>query len=124
MATQVQEGDRANSVVQREQRKSRRFLMQLSLIVRWADENLVGEAVTETGDVSSGGVRFDLPSELKKGSWVEILMTLPHELTNAGRVRIRCTGRVVRTSLKGADKVEVAAAIQRFQFMRDAENAA
>jgi hypothetical protein len=112
------------TVISREQRKSRRFLIQLPLVVRWANENGVGEAEAETQDVSSGGLRFDLVQTLKSGSAVEILMTLPHQLTHAGPVRVRCTGRVVRTSIKGLDKVEVAAAIQRFQFMRDAENAA
>jgi len=112
------------TVIPREQRKSRRFLIQLPLIVRWANENGVGEAEAETQDVSSGGLRFDLFQTLKSGSAVEILMTLPHQLTNAGPVRVRCTGRVVRTSHNGSDKVEVAAAIQRFLFIRDEENAA
>lgn len=108
-------------MVQREQRKSRRFLIQLPVIVRWADKSLIGETQTQTLDVSSRGIRFDLPKELKEGSAVEILMTLPNQVTNAGPVRVRCTGHVVRTSLKGSDKVEVVAAIQRFHFMRDAE---
>ena len=66
-------------MVQREQRKSRRFLMQLPIIVRWADENLVEETATETQDVSSGGLRFHLPKAPKSGSALEILMTLPYQ---------------------------------------------
>jgi hypothetical protein len=111
-------------VPQREQRKSRRFLIQLPVTVRWVDDNLVGEAEAQTQDVSSGGLRFDLSKAPKTNSAVEILMTLPHQLSNAGPVRVRCRGRVVRTNLKDSDRIEVVAAIERFEFMRDTESAA
>lgn len=111
-------------MIQREHRKARRFLLQLPLIVRWTDKSLSGEAETQTQDVSSCGLRFDLPNVPKSGSVVEILMTLPHQVTNAGPVRVNCKGRVVRTNSKDSGNVEVATAIQGFEFMRDAENAA
>jgi len=111
-------------MTQKDQRKSRRFLIQLPLIVRWLDENLVGEAEAQTQDISSDGLRFDLSKAPKTRSAVEILMTLPHQLTNAGPVRVRCRGHVVRTSPKGSDKTEVVAAIERFEFVRDARSAA
>jgi PilZ domain len=123
MATQLQKRDRANAVVQREQRKSRRFLVQLPLIVRWTNGTLIEQAETETKDVSSGGVRFHLPKALKSGSPVEVLMTLPRQMLLVGSVRVRCRGRVVRTS-QGSDNVEVIAEIERFEFIRDAESAA
>jgi hypothetical protein len=113
----------ASSVINKEQRKSRRYLIRLPVTVRWADESINGEAKTETRDVSSHGLRFDLPKDVKSGSALEILMTLPHQLTNAGPVRVHCAGYVLRTSFKDSDKVEVVAAIQRFQFTRDSENA-
>jgi PilZ domain len=110
-------------VVQREQRKSRRFLIQLPVIVRWVVENLIEEAASETQDVSSGGLRFYLPNAPKSGSALEILLTFPY-LVPSAPVLVRCRGRVVRTSLKGSDKVEVMASIERFEFIRDAESAA
>jgi len=109
-------------MIQRDQRKSRRFLIQLPIIVRWMDENTVGRAETQTQDVSSSGLRFDLPQALKTKSSVEILITLPHQLTQA--VRVRSRGHVVRTISKDSDRTEVVAAIERFEFMRDAESAA
>jgi hypothetical protein len=111
-------------MIQRDRRKTRRFLVQLPLLVRWADENSVGEAEARSQDVSSGGLRFNLSKAPQANSVIEILMTLPHQLTNAGPVRIRCRGHVVRTDARGSDKVEVVAAIERFQFMRDEENVA
>jgi len=111
-------------MTQRDQRKSRRFLIQLPVIVRWVDDNLVGEAEAQTQDVSSSGLRFDLSKGPKTNSTVEILMTLPHQLSNAGPVRVRCRGHVVRTNPKDLNRTEVVAAIERFEFMRDAESAA
>ena len=63
-----------------ERRTARRFSMRLPLTVRWDDENIAGEAVAETRDVSAWGVRFNLPQPLNSGSAVEILMTVPNEL--------------------------------------------
>jgi hypothetical protein len=87
---------------------------------RWVDENIRGEAETKTLDVSSRGLRFDFPKRLESGSAVEILMTFPHEVTNAGPVRVHCRGRVVRTNLNHSDRVEVVSEIQRFHFVRQA----
>jgi len=109
---------------QTDKRRTRRFLIQLPLIVRWADDNAVGESEARSQDVSSGGVRFDLSKAPKTSSPIEILMTLPHQLTNAGPVRIRCRGRVVRTNPKDSDNVEVVAEIERYEFIRDEENVA
>jgi hypothetical protein len=109
----------------KERRASRRFLMRLPLTVRWTDESVVGEAATESREVSSRGLYFNLPKGLKSGSPVEIVMTLPHELTQAGPVRVRCLGRVLRSSPNGeGDLIGVAAAIERYEFMRNGENAA
>lgn len=109
---------------QRNRRKSQRFLVQLPLIVRWADGNSVSEAEAQTQDVSSGGLRFNLSQAPKTSSAIEIFMALPHQLTNAGPVRVRCRGHVVRTNPKDSDTVEVVAEIERFQFMRDEGNVA
>ena len=79
----------------KERRATRRFLMRLPLTVRWTDESVVGEAATESREVSSRGLYFHLPKGLKSGSPVEIVMTLPHELTQAAPVRVRCLGRVL-----------------------------
>ena len=107
-----------------ERRASRRFLMRLPLTVRWTDETVVGEASTESREVSSRGLYFHLPNGLKCGSPVEIVMTLPHELTQAGPVRVRCLGRVLRSSPQSSGDVAVATAIERYEFMRNGEHTA
>jgi hypothetical protein len=98
--------------------------MRLPLTVRWTDDSVVGEAATESREVSSRGLYFHLPKGLKSGSPVEIVMTLPHELTQAGPVRVRCLGRVLRNSPYEEGHVGVAAAIERYEFMRASESAA
>jgi hypothetical protein len=95
--------------------------MRLPLTVRWTDETVVGEAETESREVSSRGIYFHLPKGLRCGSPLEIVMTLPHELTQAGPVRVRCLGRVLRSSPEYAGDVGVAAAIERYEFLRNGE---
>ena len=98
--------------------------MKLPLTVRWIDNSVVGEVLTESREVSSRGLYFSLPKGLKSGSPVEIVMTLPHELTQAGPVRVRCLGRILRTDTTTPGDIGVAAAIERYEFLRNSESAA
>ena len=92
--------------------------MRLPLTVRWTVGQAAGEALTETHDVSSRGVSFVLSKEVKRGSAVEIVMTLPHEITLAGPVRVRCLGRITRTEAEEASKIGIVAEIERYEFLR------
>ena len=105
-------------MVDTERRSTQRFTIRLPLTVRWTTGSAVGEMRTESRDVSSRGVYFYLPKEVKQGSPVEILLTLPNEITLAGPVRVRCLGRVQRTEDKVEGSVGVVAAIERYEFMR------
>jgi len=109
-----------------ERRTTQRFHIRLPLTVRWTTGSAIGEAATVSRDVSSRGVYFFLPKEVKQGSPVEILLTLPHEITLAGPVRVRCLGRVQRTEQGefAPGKVGMVAAIERYEFLRGDENAA
>jgi hypothetical protein len=111
-------------LAQQERRASRRFLIRLQLIVRWADENVIGEAATESQEVSSRGLYFHLPKGLKSGLPVEIVVTLPHELTHAGPICVRCLGRVMRSTASASGQVGIAAAMDAYEFLRNSENAA
>lgn len=92
--------------------------MRLPLSVRFDQAAVPGEVATQTEDVSSRGVYFYLAKDVKKGSDIEIVMTLPHEITMAGPVRVRCMGRVHRTERRGDAKIGVVAAIERYEFLR------
>ena len=97
--------------------------MRLPITVRWTTGAAVGETNTESRDVSSRGVYFFLAKDVKEGSPVEILLTLPNEITLAGPVRVRCLGRVQRNDEADGDH-GVVAEIERYEFLRGDENAA
>ncbi len=89
------------SVTAMERRMNQRFQIRLPMTVRWTSGSSVGEILTESKNVSSRGVYFFLPKEVKETARrVEILLTLPHEITLAGPVRVRCLGRVSRNEVK------------------------
>ena len=104
-----------------DRRASQRFQMRLPLTVRWSLGSAIGETSTESRDVSSRGVYFFLPKDVTEGSPVEILLTLPNEITLAGPVRVRCLGRVQRTEPRSEGTVGVVAAIERYEFLRGDE---
>ena len=85
---------------------------------------MVGEAATQSRDVSARGIYFLLPKEIEPGSSVEIVMTLPHEITMVGPVRVRCLGRILRIEPRPDHEVGVVATLERYEFLRSDENAA
>jgi hypothetical protein len=93
------------------------------MTVRWTNGLAVGEARTESKDVSSRGVYFFLPKEVKNGSPVEIVLTLPHEITLAGPVRVRCLGRIQRNEedMQEHEHAGLVAHIERYEFLRGDE---
>ena len=105
-----------------ERRTTQRFQMRLPITVRWTTGAAVGETNTESRDVSSRGVYFFLAKDVKEGSPVEILLTLPNEITLAGPVRVRCLGRIQRTEARDQGAIGVVAAIERYEFLRGPED--
>ncbi len=103
-----------------ERRINRRFHMRLPLLVRWSgQEGHTVEASAETQDVSSRGLYFYVDKQLPPGSPVEIVLTLPTEITMAGPVRVRCLGRIMRVEPQpSTKKLGIAAEIDRYEFLR------
>jgi PilZ domain-containing protein len=110
-------------VTAEERRGAQRFQIKLPMVVRWTSGAAVGEASTESRDVSSRGVYFFLPTQITNGSPVEILLTLPNEITLAGAVRVRCLGRVQRAESGESGRIGVVAQIERYEFLRGDEHA-
>ena len=107
-----------------ERRSAQRFRIKLPLTVRWTSGSAVGEANTESQDVSSRGIYFSLPKQVQSGSPVEIVLTLPHEITLAGPVRVRCLGRIQRNETQQPGYAGLVAEIERYEFLRSDEHAA
>jgi hypothetical protein len=102
-----------------EGRRAQRFELQLPVIVRWSDGDEMREALAVSGDVSSNGIYFVLRESLKEGTPVELEMTLPDQITLAGPVRVSCFGHIQRCELKEGANAGMAAAIEKYRFLRD-----
>lgn len=108
----------------KDRRTARRFRMKLPITLEWTTGSGQGRVHGETSEVSSRGIHFLSEKDVDNGTRVEFQMTLPHEVTLAGPVRVRCLGRVVRTEAREEKKIGVSVAIDRYEFMRGTESAA
>jgi hypothetical protein len=100
-----------------ERRRAHRFDLHLPVTVRWQDAEGTREALTVSEDVSSNGIYFVLPEGIQDGTSVEVEMTLPHQVTLAGPLRVRCLGRIQRC--EAGSNVGMAAAIEKYEFLPD-----
>ncbi|PYU23377.1 MAG: hypothetical protein DMG32_16305 [Acidobacteria bacterium] len=100
-----------------ERRTAQRFRVKLPMTVRWPSGSLIAEAQTECQDISTGGVYFFLSKQPQDGSLIEIVVTLPHHLTQAGRIDVRCQALVQRTEIKKRNLIGVAAKIERYELL-------
>lgn len=99
-----------------ERRTSRRFSMNLPLVVRTPKGENHGEVITETRDVSFRGLYFLLEGNYQPGSSLEFVLTLPKEVTMAGDVQIRCIGQIVRVEDHNG-RSGIAARIEKFEYL-------
>jgi hypothetical protein len=101
-----------------EQRKAKRFIIQLPLaVMRAGSQWAPGQGCTQ--NISSGGVLFTAEKEPDLGDPIEYVITL----NGAGHkaVNIRCVGKIVRYERENreAGHFQVAATLERYEFLRD-----
>ena len=101
---------------QAERRSEQRFPLRLPLLVK-SDAGQHEES-SLTRDVSAGGVFFYLDTRLAEGTPVEIVLTLPDEITLTENIPVRCNGKVIRVvdRLDGDYQVGIAVAIEQYEF--------
>jgi PilZ domain len=99
-----------------ERRSRQRYQLKLPLSVRPSGARPAVEILTECRDVSSHGVFFFLQQPLKSGSFLDIVLTLPSEITRGEPVRVHCEARVQRAETLEAGRVGIAAKIERHRF--------
>ena len=77
----------------------------------------VREESSLTRDVSARGAFFYLEGQLAEGTPIELVLTLPAEITLSENIRVRCKGKVVRVvdAINGG-KTGVAAVIEQYDF--------
>jgi hypothetical protein len=105
-----------------EQRRTRRFQLELPLsIVRAGAERMTLAGWTK--NISSCGVLFTTGKEPDLGGPIEYIITLNHE--GPQPVNLRCVGKVLRAerthvnSDQGSKGFQIAATLERYEFVRD-----
>lgn len=103
-----------------DRRSSQRFTMSLPVVLSprpgETQATVSGERRTRTRDVSFRGLYFLSQEQYEVGSPLELILTLPREITLAGDVHIRCYARVVRVEDR-EHQHGVAARIERYEFL-------
>ena len=99
-----------------ERRMTRRFNMNLPLMIRFQNGTLKVQQEARTRDVSFRGLYFVIDSAFQTGMPVEFVLTLQKEVTMAGDVHIQCYGTVVRVE-DFDNRRGVAARIDRYEFV-------
>ncbi len=100
-----------------ENRRTRRFQLQLPLsIVRAGATRLNSNGHTQ--NISSSGVLFTSEREPDLGGPIEYVITL----NNGGNqpVSLRCMGKVLRSQGSPAAAFQIAATLERYEFIREA----
>jgi hypothetical protein len=105
-----------------EPRVTERFPLSLPMTVRWITPSGMAEAQTKSEDVSSRGIYFCLSKRIEDGSPVEVVMTLPNEITSVGRMHVCCTVRVQRTEVIELNQIGVAVQLEHYEFLRGSDD--
>jgi len=107
-------------IAQTERRGEQRFPLRLPVLVRPMHGN--AEESSLTRDVSARGAFFYLDGKLTEGTPVEMILTLPAEITLTESIRVRCKGRVVRVvgTINGG-KTGIAAVIDQYDFATESD---
>jgi hypothetical protein len=103
-----------------EQRRARRFGLQLPVsITRSGTERIAQPGLTK--NISSGGVLLTAAKEAEVGGSIEYIIALGGPTDQA--VSLRCIGKVLRAqpSDAGDYAYDIAATLERYEFVRPAE---
>jgi hypothetical protein len=91
-----------------------RFPIKLPISVK----SNAGERRTESENISSNGVLFEVDADMPLGSMVDFTISLPAEVVGAvADVQIDCRGRVVRSSEDGGRR-GIGVVIDEYRFER------
>jgi hypothetical protein len=105
-----------------EQRRTRRFQLELPLSITRAGADRVALAC-RTKNISSTGVLFTAGTEPDLGGPIEYIITLSRDGPQS--VNIRCVGKVLRAermiqTIEGERRAfQIAATLERYEFIRD-----
>lgn len=109
-----------------ERRGARRYDLSLPIMVRVPAQGYAETQSGKTRDISTRGLYFVIDRDVNAGSALDIMLTLPSEMTNGDEVLVKASGKVVRVEQRiedGSSRQGVAAIIERYDIMRGAASA-
>lgn len=104
-----------------ERRTTRRYDLSLPVVIRVPAERALDSQQGKTRDVSNRGLYFVVDQNMESGSQLDIMLTLPAEITHGSEVLIRASGKVVRVERRMEDgnaRMGIAAVIERYDIFR------
>lgn len=104
-----------------ERRTTRRYDLSLPVVIRVPAERALDSQQGKTRDVSTRGLYFVVDQNVESGSQLDIMLTLPAEITHGSEVLIRALGKVVRVERRiedGNARMGIAAVIERYDIFR------
>jgi hypothetical protein len=109
--------------VMSERRVARRYDLSLPVMVRIPTPGFAETQSGRTRDISTKGLYFVIDQDVRAGSNLDIMLTLPKEMTNGEEVLVKASGKIVRVESRmedGNERLGVAAVIERYDIMRGA----
>ena len=109
--------------VMSERRVARRYDLSLPVMVRIPAQGFAATQSGRTRDISTKGLYFVIDQDVRAGSNLDIMLTLPKEMTNGEEVLVKASGKIVRVESRmedGNERLGVAAVIERYDIMRGA----
>jgi c-di-GMP-binding flagellar brake protein YcgR len=109
-----------------ERRVARRYDLSLPVMIRIPAQGFADTQSGKTRDISTRGLYFVVDRDVSAGSALDIMLTLPREMTNGDEVLVKASGKVVRVEVRtedGSARQGVAAIIEKYDIMRGAAGA-
>ena len=104
-----------------ERRTTRRYDLSLPVQVRVPAEKVRDSQKGKTRDISTRGLYFVMDEEPQAGSHVDLILTLPSEVTSGAEVLVHALGKVLRVEPRiedGNKRMGGAAVIERYDIVR------
>jgi PilZ domain-containing protein len=105
-----------------ERRTSRRYDLSLPVLVRVPTEKALDSQKGKTRDISPRGLYFVMDHDPQTGSRLDLVLTLPTEVTSGTEVLVHALGKVLRVEPRiedGNTRMGVAAIIERYDIVRE-----
>ncbi len=104
-----------------ERRTTRRYDLSLAVLVRVPREKVIESQKGKTRDISTHGLYFVMDQDPQAGAQLDLILTLPTEMTSGAEVLVHALGRVLRVEPRiedGNPRMGVAAVIERYDIVR------